>query len=618
MSSSRRRSQRRQEDENQEPQEQQQQQQPEQRRSVASHVRQWQRAVAEREASRLARPDKRPTKTLGHADRKKSAVTSTPFGVLPKQDKEKNRSSAGSSQQVNASWCGPFAVAREMIAQREEARRQRELELAAAEEEGEEGQETSHPLDEAMNEFENEKKRKAHPSLQWKGRLPPSSSHRNESLYLKRQKRVDTMSMARAVPSLFAICVDFLVKNFEYVEGLGDVDSSIRTSVAKELAANGKMNVESFRALAEVGIEALEIVDCSEIPQDQMVTTLQQLLPAGLRYLLLDQAGRCLGPKAIEAIVTNSEKSELFALSVGGAYLMKDADASRLLEVVARTVTSLEFKACPLLGDAFCKSLGQTYSSQDGRGLVELALEDIPFTKEQLQLLSSSSAAFKNVKSLSLRRLEALDDDILSKFLGAAGDCLKGLDLTGSYNLTDVSLASIRRYNPALQGLTLMGLRHLTTAGLEALFTFVENMDEPPRLRTLDLSQLDHEAVDDRVVELAAQASTKKQANVDDHSSLFGGLVRLNIQGSTEVTDASMETLAATCTATLKELNVSFCPHITDKGLGYLVEHVDSQLSKIHIWGCAQLTDEFFDGNTRANDPSLEICGAWMKKSSPN
>ena len=98
-----------------------------------------------------------------------------------------------------------------------------------------------------------------------------------------------------------------MVKNFEYVEGLGDVDSSIRTSVAKALVANGKMNVESFRALAEVGIEALEIVDCSEIAQDQMVTTLRQLLPTGLRYLLLDQAGRCLGPKAIEAIVSNAE-----------------------------------------------------------------------------------------------------------------------------------------------------------------------------------------------------------------------------------------------------------------------------------------------------------------------
>ena len=251
------------------------------RRSVAAHVRDRQRAVAEREASRLARPERRPAKQLGHADRKKSAVTSIPFGVLPKKQ-ERN------CDPTKENWCGPFAVAREMIAAREEARRLRE------EEQEEEG--TPHPLDEAMKEYESEKKRKAHPSLQWKSKLQPvNNNNNNESLYSKRQKRVDTLSSARAVPSLFQICVDFLVKNFEYVEGLGDVDSSIRTSVARALVASGKMNAESFRVLAEVGAEALEIVDCSEISQATLVSALKDLIPSGLRYLLLGSRGALLG-----------------------------------------------------------------------------------------------------------------------------------------------------------------------------------------------------------------------------------------------------------------------------------------------------------------------------------
>ena len=315
----------------------------------------------------------------------------------------------------------------------------------------------------------------------------------------------------------------------------------------------------------------------------------------------------------MDAIVSKASSSSIFALSFGGAYLLKDVDASRLVEAVARTVTSLEFKACPLLGSNFCKTLGSAYSSSGS--LLELALEDIPFTVEHLQLLSDNPSALKNVKSLSLRRLPALNDESLAKLLKIVGSSLEGLDLTGSYKLTDATLSSIRQYNTCLQGLTLAGLRHLTEAGLEALFTYVHGLPEPPMLRSLNLSQCDHEAVTDQVIDLAAQASTKKQTDVGDHASVFGGLVQVDIQGSRLVSDAAMESLAATCTATLRELNVSFCPSITDKGLGYLVDQMDAQLSKIEIWGCAQLTDEFLDGNSRANDPTMEICGAWMKKS---
>ena len=121
-------------------------------RSVAQHVRDRQRAVAEREASRLARPSAAPGRSLAHANRRKAAVTSTPFGVLPTK-----ASTASSSNE----WCGPLAMARQMIAAREQARAAREEEEAAETEE-------SHPLDAAMEQLEQERKRKEHPSLQWK------------------------------------------------------------------------------------------------------------------------------------------------------------------------------------------------------------------------------------------------------------------------------------------------------------------------------------------------------------------------------------------------------------------------------------------------------------------
>lgn len=79
----------------------------EQERVLPAAVRERNRAVAEREASRLARPERRKVGSLGHATKSKSAVTSTPSGVhvLPKP------SNAGDEMHE---WCGPFSVARQV------------------------------------------------------------------------------------------------------------------------------------------------------------------------------------------------------------------------------------------------------------------------------------------------------------------------------------------------------------------------------------------------------------------------------------------------------------------------------------------------------------------------
>lgn len=154
-----------------------------QQRSVAAHVRDRQRAVAEREASRLARPAAAPTRTLGHANRLKSAVTSTPSGILPTKASSSINNANGSNREE---WCGPLAIARQMIAAREQARREREEEAEG----GGGGGEAPHPLDQAMQELEQERKRKEHPSLQWKPQRTENvaSSKSSSSWYAKRQR----------------------------------------------------------------------------------------------------------------------------------------------------------------------------------------------------------------------------------------------------------------------------------------------------------------------------------------------------------------------------------------------------------------------------------------------
>ena len=503
----------------------------------------------------------------------------------------------------------------QMIAKREEARRRREEEQQSQDQN--DGGVASHPLDAMMEQVELERKRKAHPSLQWKGVVAPDREKGN--IYSKRQKRVQAQGRS-TIPTLFSICVDYLVNNFEHVDALGDVDSTIRRDICDGLVAKNKLNEQAFAVIAEPGIEALEIIDCAEITQEQLSDALKKLLPNGLRFLLLHHSGRSFGPMAVQTIAS-TPNSELFAISVAGAYLINDTDAQLLLNVTAKHLSSIEFKACPNLGPEFCRALNTNFASHTGIGtLLELSLEHLSLTKQDLLSLSDTDAV-RNLKSLSLRQIDTVDDEVVTKLLDKVGDNLEDVDLSHCHQITDESLSAIRSCNRGgtLRSLQLSGLKHLTAIGLEALFTpIIPGLpSSPPMLRKVDLSTCHYEAVTDHVLDLICRASSMKRDSEGDISehylSSMGGLVHVNVNGSS-CTDTSMERLATTSAMSLKELDVSFCSRVTDKGLGYLVSKAGFQLSKIRIWGCAQITDAFLDGHARISDPGLHVIGAWIKK----
>jgi hypothetical protein len=551
-------------------------------RSVASQVRERQRAVAEREASRLARPEARTVATLPHADRKKSGVSSTPSGYVAARINEPQE------------WCGPFTVARKMIAEREEARRLREQDAVPR-----------HPLDDAVQQLNDEKKRKAHPSVSWKVSFKPSAA---ETTYSKRQKRHDILHKGRAVPTLFDLCCNLLAENFEHVESLGSaIPADVRTELANRLVAMNKFDGgASLSVIAEDGIESLELVDCSAITDDELSARLNGLVQHGLRYLALGQAGRCFGKKAVHVLTRwlggttrragsdNDTGPKLFALSIGGAYLLRDDDAQAL--VIATAPTSLEFKACPLLGPKMCESFQTAYHAS--HQLLELSLEDLSLTEDDFDLLIGAAAeGLKSLRNVSLRHLKNLTDAVVDRFVKVCGPSLEALDLSMNHELSDGILASIRAQDtPRLHALSLSGLKLLTAAGLEAFFTPVNGAVASFRLTTIDLSYCSHEAVTDRLFEL-----------------MEGKLVKVNVQCSSVLSDNAMEHLVAKSKYTLTDLNVSCCPLVSDQGLGYLIDGCGEQLQRITVWGNAQLTDTLFDGNLRANDPTLEVIGVWMK-----
>ena len=235
---------------------------------------------------------------------------------------------------------------------------------------------------------------------------------------------------------------------------------------------------------------------------------------------------------------------------------------------------------------------------------MELSLQNIPLTKEALLSLGASSDALRNLKSLRLKEMNAVDDEVVSVILNSVDrGTLEGVDLSNNPQLTDDILSSIRRCNIGgnLRSLQLSGLQNLTAIGFEAFFTPIDDMPSPPMLRKIDLSQCCFDEVNDQVVILAAKASSFKRSVTDaviyddnpNPESLVGdiglhGLVHVNIGGSS-VTDKSMEMLASTCSSSLEELDVSFAVNVSDKGLGYLVSKIP-QLKKLHVWGLAQIT----------------------------
>lgn len=344
------------------------------------------RQVAEREASRLARPDKPPVGSVVHA--KGGSRMSTPFGSCSFADR---KSPDASGSQEAEEWCGPFSVARQMIAAREEARRLREEQQAAADPENK----ASHPLDYLHEQALLEKKRKENPSMNWVGDNNVKDDSASSNYYSKRRSRVNKMrtlmgSGGRSgVPSLFHLCIDYVAKNFEHVETLGVVGHPIRRALCERLVELGEMNGAAFDVLAEKGVDTIELIDCAQVSEDQFCDALKICLPAGLKAIFLKHCGRCFGNQAAK-ILTDTKDIQLFALSLSGAYILKDSYAADLISATARTLSSIDLTACPLIGAKFCLSIADSYRSE-GNCLLELALQNVQIPKEALLSLSSVS-----------------------------------------------------------------------------------------------------------------------------------------------------------------------------------------------------------------------------------
>ena len=195
------------------------------------------KSVAENRAAHFARADSTTTVTKSAGTLKKTAAGTTPTGFA---------SNAASSQ--NEQWCGPFTVARTMIAAREAAKKARDDAIANT---------TAGKVTAVVKEDEYDQHVTA-ARLRWK----PFVGTTNAAL--KRSQ----------IAPLTDLCVQLLASHFDDMEEetLRYVSPELLHKFAAEMAKRRKFVPEVATKLAVSGAEELSFPECSFLNDETLVT----------------------------------------------------------------------------------------------------------------------------------------------------------------------------------------------------------------------------------------------------------------------------------------------------------------------------------------------------------
>jgi hypothetical protein len=193
-----------------------------------------QKEVAERRASHFARADKNP-------------VSSTPTGSLVRARSGIAGSSAGEADE----WPGPFATARNIMAQREEAKRVREEAISS--------RATDRPMVTLADAYDK------------------LIQEVNASTATTLSSRGDFL-LYKPMLSLAQMCVLVLSSHFDDIEpvDLQYLSSQAREQIAIQLAKLTKCTNEVALKLAVSACQCLVLPECSNIDEDTMIRAIER------------------------------------------------------------------------------------------------------------------------------------------------------------------------------------------------------------------------------------------------------------------------------------------------------------------------------------------------------
>lgn len=589
-----------------------------------------QKEVAERRASHFARADKNP-------------VSSTPTGSLVRA----RSGIAGSSVGEADEWPGPFATARNIMAQREEAKRVREEAISSR-------AATDRPmvtLADAYDKLIQEVNASTATAM---------SSSGNFLLY-------------KPILSLAQMCVLVLSSHFDDIEpvDLQYLSSQAREQIAIQLAKLTKCTNEVALKLAVSACQCLVLPECSSIDEDTMIRAIERTaglitstvsaspsqqeertVSAGdlqtIRVLRLKNCGRNFSDRTCATIPYRS-KQHLEVLQLTGCYRLSDGGLSELLSPCTESLMSLDLTCNSRLSVDGLRSIRTLANLQelvldhcshlsdydilqlvDCCGDSSLMVEEVHTSllaaarvtdgadSMLLPIVPSTRGALGSLSSLSFVGLTEVTDRSVSLVLAALGPQLTDLNLSRCIQLTDTAILAMRSYCTRLRALQLSMLPYVTATAIIALFickvSHSSGESESQEEHSSETSSSSH------------SSSSSSRSRASFVSSRIGYLEEVHLSGTPGVTDDAIILLCENNHMSLRLLDVSGCDQLTNRSVAALVVHcfnrlevldisfdrrlseqllsrlVDQQtrLQQVIVWGCSQLTSMFFSSCARS------------------
>lgn len=539
-----------------------------------------QKTVAESRAPVFARP---PT-------------ASTPTGLVPVNPS--SHAVQGDTNQ-NESWPGPFAVARDIMSKREEAKRKRDDEIAN-------GESKEHVDADYMDEYDKFLK-----DLKW------SPMKRIRQNYLK-------------VPSLMELCVKACISfpNLS-IDSLLTLSEECRHQLLFKIAEHRQLSIAIAIHFILPKSMQLTIPECSLLTDEFFVNSLNCVLPEpdeaidndipSINMIQLWNAGFGFTDQVAKSVLSHVSKLEIF--KVTGLYRLSDESLAALLTACNGSLKHLDLTSNSRLNNISCQSIRLDV-------LISLSLDFVShLTDDHLVLIGehlsqswsstkaySSNLGCSSLQELSLCGLIHVTDNGVETLISRVGISLHSLSLGHCSLLTDKTLVAIRNHCHTLLSIDISDIPKLTTEALIGLFilhpdfipTFnntnnSNNKDSlfvSPNYTTLNMTAELVKAPVGGIGRLEVVNLKGLLAATDDvinHLAQCGShtLRHLVINGCATLTSKSLIILSRLCNKSLQFLDLSFVRKVSPDSLGYFIDSTKS-MKEIHLWGCTQFHAEFY------------------------
>lgn len=410
-----------------------------------------------------------------------------------------------------------------------------------------------------------------------------------------------------SIQTLQMACITTIARNMDSIEALGNVGSVNLEKICQIVCKHRQLTPSNLRLFVDAAYSDLKLFDCIHL-RDSHLKNIPSFCPH-LEKLTLNLCGHMTG----EVLETYAERlPKLRELELFGAYLIRKESWLKALEIWTKprtiqripsndedkmsvdaddgegcAVEQVELVQAPQIA-GFRLKQSPRFDLDCVRSLVgscknltSLHLNDIGLLDHQaLDLIAQ--AGLHQLKDLAISNAgikngatgEALTDDAFNRCLAAVGSTIERLDISQNKNLTDSVLNDgVGSHCLRLTSLNLNGLKEITTAGVQNLFTKLKEA-ERPGLIYLNLS---------RCIKVGNEALF----SILDHSAKT--LTTLDLNSVDELRTEALERLAAE-TRNLESLDVSFVRDVDDFIIKAFLDHMIN-LKSISVYGNNRVSD---------------------------